>query len=244
MFRLTDMVKHLLILNVIFFIGSAFVGEGLASKYFNLYYFESLNFGYWQLLTYMFMHAGFQHLLFNMLGLVMFGSTLESYWGSQKFLFFYISCGVWAALIHTGVNFYHFEKGVEYLLANGFSQDQLIMLLEESKYLVAQEDIVNTLVVSKMLSVLHVPMLGASGAIYGIMVAMAFLSPESEMFPIPIQLKYFVPFLLLMDLFSGVTKFSLLGGGVAHFAHLGGALFGFIMMWYWKKNQFSGNRWN
>ena len=89
---------------------------------------------------------------------------------------------------------------------------------------------------------------GASGAIYGLLVAFAFMFPNAELslmfIPVPIKAKYFVPVIVLIDLFSGVTGYSIFGGGVAHFAHVGGALFGFLMMWYWKKNQFDKNRWD
>ena len=93
-----------------------------------------------------------------------------------------------------------------------------------------------------------VPAVGASGAIYGLLVAFAFVFPNAELgimfIPIPIKAKYFVPVIVGIDLFSGVTGFSIFGGGVAHFAHVGGALFGFLMVWYWRKNQFNSNRWN
>lgn len=93
-----------------------------------------------------------------------------------------------------------------------------------------------------------IPAVGASGAIYGILVAFAFLFPDAELalmfIPVPIKAKYFVPVIVGLDLFSGVTGFSVFGDGIAHFAHVGGALIGFLMMWYWKKNQFQQNRWN
>ena len=98
------------------------------------------------------------------------------------------------------------------------------------------------------ISAFATPAVGASGAIYGILVAFAFMFPDAELalmfIPIPIKAKYFVPVIVGLDLFSGVTGFSVFGGGIAHFAHVGGALFGFLMVWYWKKNQFNANRWN
>ena len=94
----------------------------------------------------------------------------------------------------------------------------------------------------------NTPAVGASGAIYGILVAFGMMFPNVELFllfvPVPVKAKYFIPAIIALDLFSGVTGYSLFGGGIAHFAHVGGALFGFIMMWYWKKNQFNKNRWD
>lgn len=98
-----------------------------------------------------------------------------------------------------------------------------------------------------MLEAYSNPAVGASGAIYGILVAFGMMFPNVELFlifvPIPIKAKFFIPALILLDLFSGVTGYSLFGGSIAHFAHVGGALFGFLMMYYWKKNQFNDNRW-
>ena len=106
--RITDTVKVLIIINVLFFVGKLTMPD-LADRLFSLYYFESPNFKFWQPVTHMFMHGGFGHILFNMFGLWMFGSPLEMQWGRNKFLFFYFSAGLGAALIHTLVNYYHFH---------------------------------------------------------------------------------------------------------------------------------------
>jgi membrane associated rhomboid family serine protease len=103
-------------------------------------------------------------------------------------------------------------------------------------------------ILQNMFSSFHTPAVGASGAIYGILVAFGMLFPNVALFllfvPVPIKAKIFIPILIAIDLFSGLTGYSLFGGGIAHFAHIGGALFGFIMMWYWKKNQFDQHRWD
>ncbi len=203
---ITPTVKQLLIINVLFFIGSQYLGE-ITYNYFALFSFESPNFKIYQLLTHMFMHGSISHIAFNMFALYSFGSTLESFWGSKKFLFFYISCGLGAAVINNLVNQY-------FLL-----------------------DIISVAV-------------GASGAIYGLLVAFAFMFPSAELammfIPVPIKAKYFVPGIIAIDLFLGLKGSSIFSGGtgVAHFAHIGGALVGFLMMWYWKKNQFDKNRWD
>ena len=102
--RMTDMVKHLLIINIIFFVGSYIAPQ--AQDLLALHYFENDRFRLWQPLTHMFMHGGIGHIFFNMFALIMFGSTLEQFWGGKKFLFFYISCGLGAMLLHTAVNYY------------------------------------------------------------------------------------------------------------------------------------------
>jgi membrane associated rhomboid family serine protease len=205
--NITPTVKQLLIINVLFFIGSQYLGE-MAYNYFALFSFKSPNFNIYQLFTHMFMHGSISHIAFNMFALYSFGSTLESFWGSKKFLFFYISCGLGAAVINNLVNQYFLH------------------------------DVTSIAV-------------GASGAIYGLLVAFAFMFPSAELamifIPVPIKAKYFVPGIIAIDLFLGLKGSSIFGSGgtgVAHFAHIGGALIGFIMMWYWKKNQFDKNRWD
>ena len=202
--NITPVVKQLLIINIIFFIGSQILGDR-ADQLFALFSFANPLFKPYQLITHMFMHGGVAHILFNMIALVSFGSALEHFWGGKRFLFFYISCGLGAALVNNLVNQYYFH------------------------------DIVSAAV-------------GASGAVYGLLVAFAFMFPNAELalmfIPVPIKAKYFVPILVGLDLFSGFTGFSIFGGGIAHFAHVGGAVVGFIMMWFWRNNKFNQNRWN
>ncbi len=250
--NITPTVKQLLIINIIFFIGSQIVGSQ-AYGLFSLYYFENPDFKIWQLLTHMFMHApmpNFTHILFNMFALYSFGSLLENYWGGKKFLFFYISCGLGAALLHMGVNYYSFHEGLDTLIAQGFSQDEIMAVLngKNNQELIK---ILNSPENSSFIESFFGTVVGASGAIYGLLVAFAFMFPDARLglmfIPVPIKAKYFVTGLLLVDLFLGFKGNSLFGSGgtgVAHFAHLGGALVGFIMMWYWKKNSFNSNRWN
>jgi membrane associated rhomboid family serine protease len=253
MMRMTDTVKQLLIINIIFYIGSNYVGD-VAYQLFSLYYPENPSFRYWQPLTSMFMHAkipNFMHILFNMFALYSFGSALEHYWGSKKFLFFYISCGIGASLLYMGMNYYTFHQGVNLLVENGQDQAYILKTLAEGKYDTNWENIIPLSDFSSMMSSYLVPAVGASGAIYGLLTAFAFMFPNAELgimfIPIPIKAKYFVPGLLAVDLFLGFKGSSIFGSGgtgVAHFAHVGGALTGFIMMWYWKKNSFNKNRWD
>ncbi len=245
--RITDTVKVLIIINVLFFAGTMFIGD-YTYKLFSLYFFQNDNFGVWQIVTHMFMHGGFMHILFNMYALWAFGSPIEEMLGKSKFLFFYFSCGIGAAILHTLVNYYHVESGYNALVQAGMNTDAIQNLLETGQYSTEILNSVSKETLESMFISFNTPAVGASGAIYGILVAFGMLFPNVELFlifvPIPIKAKVFIPVLIGLDLFSGITGYSIFGGGIAHFAHVGGALFGFIMMWYWKKNQFNQNRWN
>ncbi|MEL6810258.1 MAG: rhomboid family intramembrane serine protease [Bacteroidota bacterium] len=233
--RITDTVKHLIIINVIFFIGSQLYP--VAYDWLSLYYFENPTFQYWQPVTHMFMHGGIGHILFNMFGLYMFGSPLEAQWGRKKFLFFYFSAGLGAAFIHSLVNYLTYHWGVDPLIAEGMTVGQLEGYLSSTNY--SGYDWWQSF---------NIPAVGASGAIYGVLVAFGLLYPNTPLMliflPVPIKAKYFIPGLLLLDLFSGLTGFSLFGQNIANWAHIGGAVFGFIMAYYWKKNSFNNRRWN
>lgn len=247
--QISPTVKQLLIINILFFIGSQFVGDA-AYNYLSLFFFENAKFQYWQPITHMFMHAGIMHIAFNMFALYSFGSVLEHYWGSKKFLFFYLSCGLGAALLHTAVNYYFFHDGLTTLTQAGFVKTDIYSLLNEGKIDNRWTESIGASGVDRFAGSFAAPAVGASGAIYGLLVAFAFMVPNAELalmfIPIPIKAKYFVPGLLVVDLFLGVSGKSIFGGsgGIAHFAHIGGAIVGFLMMWYWKKDSFNKNRWN
>lgn len=247
--QITPVVKQLLIINIIFFIGTQLVGDS-AYEILSLYFFENAKFQGWQPISHMFMHGNIMHIAFNMFALYSFGSALEHFWGGKKFLFFYISCGLGAALLHTLVNYVMFHNGLNDLVAAGFNPEDIYRLLNSGQIDTRWTEAIGTTGINNLGSSFATPVVGASGAIYGLLVAFAFMFPNAELalmfIPIPIKAKYFVPGILLIDLFLGLKGNSIFGGssGVAHFAHIGGALIGFIMMWYWKKNQFSNNRWN
>lgn len=245
--RLTDAIKHLLIINILFFIATQLLGDQMY-QLFSLWFPENENFRLWQILSHMFMHGGFMHILFNMYALWAFGSPLEQMWGRNKFLFFYFSAGLGAALIHTGVNYYYFNEGMEVLVNSGMSESTVMQIISEGKYSPDWYNLAPQSTIDNFLGAYNTPAVGASGAIYGILVAFGMSFPNSELFliflPVPIKAKYFIPILVGLDLFSGITGYPIFGSGIAHFAHVGGALFGFIMMWYWKKNQFNQNRWD
>lgn len=247
--QITPTVKQLLIINILFFIGSQMVGEQ-AYNVLSLFFFENDKFQYWQPLSHMFMHGGIMHIVFNMFALYSFGSALEHFWGGKKFLFFYISCGLGSAILHTLVNYLVFHQGLNTLIEAGFKPDEIYGLLNQEQMDTRWIETLGNSGLQNFTSAFASPAVGASGAIYGLLVAFAFMVPNAELalmfIPVPIKAKYFVPGLLCLDLFLGLKGNSIFGGGtgIAHFAHIGGALVGFLMMWYWKKDQFRNNRWN
>jgi len=243
--KITETVKHIIILNVLFFAASSLLGIDL-SNFLALYFPENEHFGIWQLLSHMFMHGGFMHILFNMYALWAFGSPLEQLWGRNKFIFFYFSAGLGAGLIYTAVNYFQFNNIHNELINLGLQNSDIQSLLKTGRY---NSEILNQISEKRLTEIFQIyntPAVGASGAIYGVLVAFGMTFPNAKLalifFPVPIAAKYFIPVLIALDLFSGVTGFSIFGGGIAHFAHVGGALIGFIIMMVWKNNQFK--RWD
>lgn len=246
MSKISDAIKALIALNVIVFAVTFFV-PGMEEKMFTwlaLYFPTSPNFQLWQFVSSMFMHGGFMHILLNMYGLWAFGSPLEVIWGKGRFLFFYFASGIGAGAIYILVNYVQFTMIQSDLAALGVSSAELHTALTTGNFsadvTVASESVeqVKTLV-QQAASFFYASAVGASGALYGVLAAFGMLFPNAKLalifLPVPIPAKYFIPVLIGIDLFSGVTGFSIFGGNVAHFAHVGGALIGFLLVWYWKK---------
>ena len=248
--RISKTVLHLIIINAVLLLITELhlIPNIDLTQLLALHYFENTHFGWWQYVSYMFMHGGFTHLFFNMYALWAFGTPLENIWGRNKFLFFYFSCGVGAALLHTMVNYYYVYQGLEALQNVGVSTEEVISALSDRKYLPMWETIINKSTFDNMAAAIASPTVGASGAIYGILVAFAMFFPDAKLMlffvPYPIAARYFIPILVGLDLISGFTGFSIFGGNIAHFAHVGGALIGFLIMLYWKKHSFDKNRWD
>lgn len=214
--NITPVVKNLLIINIIFFIASwIFQQQGIQlEKYLAVFYFDSPFFSVWQPITYMFMHANIGHIFFNMFGLVMIGGIVENHWGGKRFLNFYLITGLGALALQWAVQ--AFEV---YQLTGSITNDM------------------STLAVVPNLGELYfTPMVGASGAVFGVLTAFAVLYPNMELMlmfiPFPIKAKYFVPGYIAFELIMGFGRFA--GDSTAHFAHLGGALVGFILVKLWK----------
>jgi len=227
-------VTVLIAINVLVFFASTSV-SGL-TELLALYFPLNDHFAIWQFVTHMFMHGSVTHLLFNMFALWMFGTQLEAIWGGKRFLIFYFACGIGAALIYTIINYYQFNNIYSILRDSGLSAFDIQDMISKGAY---PPNVLSEDQAVQLIGTFSRPMVGASGAIYGILVAYAFNFPNNKLIllflPYPIAAKYFVPALIGLDLFSGVTGFSIFGGGVAHFAHVGGAIIGFLMMMYWRK---------
>jgi len=201
----TPAVKNLIVINTIVLIATSLIGENTMYRAFALFPFESPLFKPWQLVTSLFMHGGFWHLFFNMYTLMIFGPVLERMWGSNKFLLFYFVTGIGAALCH-----------------------EFVMHLQISGILSAGK--------LSAVALLSVPTVGASGAIYGVLLGYAMLYPNSVMQllfpPVALKAKWMVAIFAAIELLTGVTG---TGGGIAHFAHLGGMLFALVLILIWKK---------
>lgn len=206
---LPPLTLNLIIINVVMFVLPYFgINNNAMVDAFALHYFEFSTFKPLQIFTHMFMHAGFMHLFFNMLGLYMFGGPLEERLGPQRFLLLYMSAGFGAAILQTGVHYFELRPFIE---TYGFSEVQ--SAAEHTMYLV-----------------------GASGALFGLLAGYGILFAEQEMFlmffPMPIKAKYFVMIYGVAELLNGIGNRP--GDHVAHFAHVGGAIFGFLLIRYWK----------
>lgn len=202
-----------------------------------LYFPANDHFRVWQFVTNIFMHGGFAHIFFNMYALWAFGSPLEQMWGRNKFLVFFFLSGIGAAIIYTLVNYFQFNALYNDFAAAGVSPEAIDTLLRSGQYNAGTMASFPEDKLRDFWALFNTPVVGASGAIYGVLVAFGILFPNAKLFliflPVPIAAKYFIPGLILLDLFSGVTGFSIFGGGIAHFGHVGGAIIGFLLMWYW-----------
>ena len=247
--RLTETVKQLLIINIIMFIGASLSGD-VAYSLFGLHFPKSESFHFWQVISHMFMHGGLSHILFNMLALWMFGVAIEGVLGSKRFLFFYISCGLGAAIIQIIFLYFNFYSNLEILINAGYDSSQIFEILNHGKWenAYAWSGVLGEGNLLSFISSFSSTMVGASGAIMGVLVAFGMFFPESKLmlifFPVPIKAKYFIPGIIILDLISAISGFSFFSpSNTAYVAHLGGALTGFLIMYYWKRNQFNSNRW-
>ncbi|WP_117175454.1 rhomboid family intramembrane serine protease [Mariniflexile rhizosphaerae] len=248
MMRISETVKHLIIINVIMFVGTLTIGGGvLFYDWFALHFPKNESFQYWQIITHMFMHGGGMHLFFNMFALWMFGSPVEHVLGSKRFLFIYFSAGLGAVALQLGYYYFQYIPSYNSLIVSGLNSDQIHYMLTTSKVL---EGVTQTqfLELQGIFQVFNASMVGASGCLMGIMAAFGMMNPNAELMliflPIPIKAKYFIPGIIILDLISGITGQSFFSpSNTAYMAHVGGALTGFLIMWYWKKNQFNKNRW-
>lgn len=226
-------VKNLIIINVLMLVATYILGmRGIdLANILGLHYIESPDFKPYQLVTHMFMHGGLMHLVFNMFALWMFGRVLESVWGPKRFFIYYFVTGLGAAALHTFVNYIEFH----YYAAKISPQDVQAVYSHGAEILQQGQNWVGA--AGKINMILNTPTVGASGAVFGILLGFGMLFPNTQLMllfpPIPIKAKYFVAGYGAIELFSGITN---TGDNIAHFAHLGGMLFGFFMIRYWNKH--------
>ena len=208
---LPPVTKNLIIINVIIFVATLINQEFMIGT-FALFYPTSPFFRWWQVVTHMFMHGGFWHIFFNMYTLLIFGCVVERIIGSKKFLLFYFICGLGAVALHLGV---------EYLQMQSYMQGAALG---------------NATAIQNIALIKNTPTVGASGAIYGVLMGYAMLFPESRMTllfpPVTLSAKWMVAIFAAIELFTGVTGLS---AGIAHFANLGGMLIGWLMILSWRK---------
>ena len=227
--ELPEVVKNLLILNGLFFLATVSLSNlGIdLVKILGLHQFQSIDFRPHQLITHLFMHGNFTHLFFNMFALWMFGKILENVWGSKRFLIYYIITGIGAAFIHLLISQYQ-------IISISNQIPEMVNLAVEGRYN-------PSIPISKKLTQLIItPTVGASGAVFGLLLAFGMLFPNALLylyFAIPIKAKYFVIGYGLIELYAGISNNP--ADNVAHFAHLGGMIFGFFLIKYWKNNMTS-----
>lgn len=227
--------RNLLIINLLFFLADTLLSkDGIMTRYLALHFVYSDQFMPHQIITYMFMHGSFSHIFFNMFALFMFGRTLEAVWGPKRFLSFYLLTGIGAAALQLLISYIRYTS----LLAE-LPPEVVPAILEKLQtgvgFTTTELGYFDT--IKSLYSIVNVPMVGASGAIFGILAGFGMLFPNSELFiipfPFPIKAKYFVIGYGILELSLGFADRA--GDNVAHFAHLGGLIAGLIMLMYWKK---------
>jgi membrane associated rhomboid family serine protease len=229
--HIPPVVKNLLIINVLFFAAKYVLkGSGIdLDLLLGVFYIDSASFKPWQLITYMFMHGNFMHIFFNMFALFMFGGVLEARWGAKRFINFYLITGLGAVALQMAVQAYEVHAITGSFFNNPIIIDRVANLAE------IRVPGLTELSKDTLIGIYAGPMLGASGAIFGLLVAFGMLYPNTEMYvmfiPVPIKAKYLIPVYMLMELSLGVAQMP--GDSIAHYAHLGGGLVGFILVKLW-----------
>ncbi len=242
--QLTPATKNIIIINVIFFVGTFLLRnlnidlESLLAGYFPL----SPNFKSWQIITHMFMHGSILHIAFNMMTLWSFGPVLEQVLGQKKFLILYFASGLGGFALYNIWNYYEVSQITNFLTSQAYDIHEIYKYADNS-YSGEMPISTNSEAVrdaaQQLFIILKTPMVGASGAIFGVIAAFSTLFPDAKLMfmfiPFPIKAKYLTPIIIVVSLFLGFRQFS--GDNIAHFAHLGGALIGFLYIWSWKKNR-------
>lgn len=232
-----SVTKNLLIINGLFFLAKFVLPQaGIdIDQYLAAFYPESPYFRIWQIVTHMFMHANFAHIMFNMFGLWMFGSTVESTIGSRKFIVLYFAAGLGSFFLFNLTNYFQVENLKPIVESLGYNLNDFVHTTLPINHTLGDGHPEAT---QKLMSHYTGAMVGASGAIYGILVAFGVLYPNAKLalifLPIPVKAKYFIPVLIAIEFYMGIQNYA--WNPIAHFAHIGGAIIGFILVRAWKKN--------
>jgi membrane associated rhomboid family serine protease len=228
--QIPPVVKNLLIINVIFFAAKYILTAFNLPYLLGAFYIDSQFFRVWQLITYMFMHGDIMHIFFNMFALFTFGGVIEMRWGTKRFINFYLITGLGAVALQMGVQAYEVYQITGSVLHNPVNIDIAQNMASVNIPNITEEQR------STLIGIYGFPMVGASGAIFGLLVAFGMLYPNSELYimfiPVPVKAKYIIPVYIIFELSLGVAQIP--GDSIAHYAHLGGALFGFILVKLWK----------
>jgi hypothetical protein len=250
---LTPIIKAIIVINIIVF-GVQSINpqyDRMIVSLFGLHYFTSEQFIPTQLVTYMFVHSNIGHIFSNMLGLFFLGPILEMFWGEKRFLIFYLVTGIGAGVLYMGLKYYDFSTlqavteayvlnpdltNFQSLISRFYAEgipSSVSLLLQDTNNVTLKESVL--IAEESLKAVLNTPMIGASGAVFGIMAGFGLLFPNTELmllfFPFPIKAKYFVTFYALYEIYSGLNKMP--GDNVAHFAHIGGMIFAFVLIKIW-----------
>ena len=231
---LPPVVKNIILINVLMllvdYVAKSIFGLDL-TMVLGLYFPKSEQFMPLQIVTHMFMHGGLWHLFFNMYALYIFGQVLENVWGPKRFFIYYMVCGLGAAFIHETVILFQYER-----LMNIISPDQLQLVLNEGTAYIREGKVFTDENMKSLQLLLNTPTVGASGAVFGILLAFGVLFPNTQLMllipPMPIRAKYFVLIYGAIELYLALTQ---PGSNIAHAAHLGGMLFGYLLIRYWRK---------
>jgi membrane associated rhomboid family serine protease len=224
-------VKNLIVINIVMFVALFIFNQMLRidlNRSLGMYYFQSPLFQPWQIVTHMFMHGSLMHIFFNMWALWIFGKTLESVWGGKRFLVYYLVTGLGAVFFHQLVMYIDLAPQVA-AFKDAYNVDVITMERMNSSFAASSQH-------HGLIKSLITPTVGASGAVFGILLAFGMLFPNTQLFiipfPFPIKAKWLVIGYGALELYLGVTQ---PGSSIAHFAHLGGMIFGFILIKYWNK---------
>ncbi|UQB67830.1 rhomboid family intramembrane serine protease [Epilithonimonas zeae] len=242
--QITPVTRNIIILNVIFFVGTLLLKnlninfDALLAGYFPL----SPNFRSWQIITHMFMHGSIMHIVFNMLTLYSFGPVLEQVLGQKKFIILYFAAGLGGFVLYNIWNYVEVSQLTNFLNSQGFDIHEIYKTVDTS-YIEYYPNFSNDEVINEkaqnLFAILKTPMVGASGAIFGIIAAFSTLFPDAKLMfmfiPFPVKAKYLTPIIIVVSIVLGFGQFS--GDNIAHFAHLGGALIGFLYIRNWKKHR-------